>query len=109
MAQAVAECLQELRAIGKRNLFRHSPPLETDVENMQTESDWRIVVAAVTDFLQMKGSARMLAFKRYKLDDSIEQHVAAHKRKVGNQRCQYSSFAFASRHESSADLPYGLC
>lgn len=91
MAQAVAECLQELRSIGRNNrVLRQSSPLDTDVENMQTESDWRIVVAAVTDFLQIKSSLRMLAFNKYKLDDSIEQHVAAHKRKVKNQRCKYS-------------------
>jgi hypothetical protein len=97
MAQAVAECLQELRAIGRKSLLlRQSPPLDNDVENMQTESDWRIVVAAVTDFLQIKGSLRMLAFNNYKLDDSIEQHVVAHKRRVRNQRCKYSRYIFAS-------------
>jgi hypothetical protein len=96
MAQAVTECLQELRSIGRKNLLlRQSPPFDTDVENMQTESDWRIVVAAVSDFLHIKGSSRMLAFKNYKLDESIEQHVVAHKRRVKNQRCKYSRLIFA--------------
>lgn len=90
MARAVQECLQELRAIGSKSLSQQSLCQQTNVEIMQTESDWRIVIAAVTDFLQMKGSARMLAFDQYKLDDTINQHVAAHKLKVKGQRCKLS-------------------
>lgn len=62
--------------------------MDSDVERMQLESDWQIVLDAVAGFLQIDGNSRMLAFKNYKLDDCIKQHVAAHKHKVRNQRCE---------------------
>lgn len=62
--------------------------MDSDVERMQLESDWQIVLDAITGFLQIDGNSRMLAFKNYKLDDCIKQHVAAHKHKVRNQRCK---------------------
>jgi hypothetical protein len=88
MAQSAAECLQELRHISRYNRSRSPPNASTDVERMQTESDWQIVLDAVTGFLQIDGNMRIMAFKDYKLDDCIKQHVAAHKHKVRDQRCK---------------------
>lgn len=90
MAQSAAECLEELRHISHCSLScsRSSITTDTDVERMQLESDWQIVLDGVAGFLHMDGNIRMRAFKNYKLDDCIKQHVAAHKHRVRNQRCE---------------------
>ena len=108
MARGIAESLQELRTIGRDRLSRHSRPLQCNVEYMQIESDWRIVIAAVTDFLHMDGSARMLAFSQYKLDDTINQHVAAHKLKVKEQRCESSMVDLVPVFRPVADIRRAL-
>ncbi|KAJ9105934.1 hypothetical protein QFC20_004172 [Naganishia adeliensis] len=94
MAQSAAECVQELRHISHchRSRSRSSVLMDSDVERMQLESDWQIVFDAITGFLQINGNSRMLAFRNYKLDDCIKQHVAAHKHKVRNQRFKTVSF-----------------